>query len=120
MSTVEGLPEVGDAKLDDLLDNLFRLDSASPDLFKKGGALRQVLRWGFASQVMYYEVRLRNKEARTVIHRMNDALQASGILRAGEDPVAVFTKWGKLIEAAFSVANLNLTEKTSSPDLPQV
>jgi len=105
--------------MNDLVDTVFRLDSAAPIVFRRGGALREVVLWGFASMIMYFREREAAGEARRVNLAMMDALRRCKILNDME-PSAVYYQWGALIEESFSLANLHLTQRATDTDSNQV
>ena len=66
-------------KVDDLIDAVFRLDSASPPMMWKDGHLRPAVEAAFATMVMYFDERYWAGEMTSVLVTMCRQLQKVGL-----------------------------------------
>lgn len=69
--------------LDVVIDALFRLDSASPPMLLRDGALRPAVRCALASMIMYYGHRLKTGEMRAVVVSMRNVFARAGFAYGG-------------------------------------
>ena len=124
------LDEVGLTKkqVDEFVDELFFLDSASHPMLRKGGKLRELPCAAAASLIMYYEesvnarptempgvqARLRDIWATTFARRgaaaTGSGLGAPSVLDSPSAHLALVS-WGNLIRHNFNRANLHLTSR---------
>ena len=108
------LDSIDRVSLDRVIDELFRLDSASSPSFMVGGAQRPIISAAFGALVMHYEDREKAGEMTKVLARMREIWKgvfrpSSGDLDGIRDAHLTLVAWGSLIRAEFDVSNLHLT-----------
>jgi hypothetical protein len=107
-ASLEPLAAVGISKteLNDAIDDVFRLDSATPPMLHRNGDLRPAVHAAFATMIMYYNERTRAGEMREVHIKLHTSLRKFG---SDIDLPAMIISWGSLIRNQFRSDNIRLT-----------
>ena len=113
LSALGKMPMVIDVTFDTIIDELYVLgeECPCPSSLRKGERLRPAVEAAFASQVMYYEERVKEGECHDVSLRMQKVLVQ--LMLASGRPAAHDTlcMWGKLLRAQFDRDNRRLVMK---------
>lgn len=96
--------------LDDVIVQLFNIDSAFPVQLKRNGELWPALRCSLASLFMYYPERVEREEMVAVQHRLLEVVQQNFHC---EDPDTRIRQWAVAIRKKFDLDNL---ENVTGPD----
>ena len=122
-ASLEALRESADssrfAAIDQLIIELFVIDSTYPPAFRKNGKLRPALEAACASLIMYYETRQQKSEMQRVQACLRDAWGAAFNVLPGQAHQALIAA-GKLIRARFDVDSLRLTSPPTSIELTPI
>ena len=100
-----------------MIDELFRLDSASPPMLWRHGHMRPMVHAAFASMIMYFDERSQAGEVLSVLAKMCSLLPLNLV---ESDAPSTFSKWGNAIRAQFALDNLELTSKATDPGIGQL
>lgn len=103
--------------LEDMMDDLFRLDSATPPQLAQSGQLRPMVHAAFASMVMYFHERTVANEMHDVRVAMMDAVKKAKL--SNGDAKATLHRWGSAIRNKFVVDNMHLTASKSPTSAPK-
>ena len=123
---IESLSDIGvDVKeLEDFVDELYDIHSASNPDFQRGGRLRAFLHACIASQIMYYCERVVHSatspsavcnEMRVVCLKMQQCLQDTYLKTGGGSASSsdqILKSWGEHIRTDFDRLNLDITTRT--------
>lgn len=112
-------PEISATMLDEMINTLFRLDSASPPCFHVGGKLRPAVRSMFATAIMYFQERKEAGELMVMRNKMRAVVQRSLCVGQGEAEAQIL-RWGASIKLKFKADNLRLTLQTAACDMTPV
>ena len=102
----------------DLIDDIFRLDSASPPMLKRDGHLRPAVEAAFASMVMYFEERALAGEVPSILSTMCSKMSEADIVQT--NPTTTYSLWGTAIKTQFNLDNLRLTSCATDTGMAQV
>eukprot|EP00966_Prymnesium_polylepis_P146293 3379125-Prymnesium_polylepis.1 len=119
---------VSQEQLDTLIDEIFRLDSATCPLLWREGSLRPMVEAAFASELMYFEERRTcstGSEMEHVLKVMLDELRAlsraeGGIELCDGDAAATICRWGEAIKLQFDLDNFHLTARSVDTNSAQM
>lgn len=103
--------------LDDFVNHLFRVDSASASQLQEGGKLRPMLRICCATMVMAYANRVEAKETSIVTNRMQRAwidVYRNGKTTSMEEAAITLRRWSTRLQLQFEANNLHLTTVKSN------
>ena len=120
LAALDDEPLVRGLTFDKIIDELYRVSSFSPEVLQVGGRLRQAVRAAFASQVMYYEERVKARECSDVLKAMREVLVRVHLV--GPDPTAAhgtLIRWGKLLRVRFDTVNMSLTMRETASQQEQ-
>ena len=104
--------------LDDMIDEVFRLDNATPPMLWRNGSLRPMVEAAFASTIMYFDARKRAGEMTYVLGAMIDTLVELRLVEG--DAPSTLSRWGAAIKTQFDLDNLHLTARTTDSSSVQL
>ncbi|XRB19838.1 hypothetical protein RI054_22g96850 [Pseudoscourfieldia marina] len=93
--------------LDDIIDKLYNIDSATPPMLGKTGSLRPAIRCAFASQLMYFSERRAVGEAHDIRLSMVNAVGAIMKCDAATAMESILS-WGAVVRERFDSKNSRL------------
>ena len=109
LSALETVPLVSGVSFDKLIDDLYDLGDFCPSSLRTGGSLRPAVHAAFASQVMYYEERVRAGECDDVARKLRKLLVQRKLASADQAAHDTLCRWGVLLRDQFDRDNRRLT-----------
>ena len=106
---------ISEEQMGSFVDVLFRLDSASPHMLWRGGALRQLPLAAAAYLLMYYEEKTQAGEMPLVQVAVREAYTKARIRTGADNLHGTICYCGDLIRAKLKVDNPHLTTRPGTP-----
>ena len=101
-----------------VVDAYFHIDSSSSPRLQRNGDLRDAVLAAFATQVMYYEERVRNNEMPDHLQHLRACLVQHAHMAMGSVDEDLM-HWGGRLRVKFNLDNLHLTARTETGALAE-